>query len=246
MDQRRASCIGDRSWSSVSSTSAKQTQRLKKSRLGTQLGPCDDDGGESEAGEIVSSEAVVSGCDASPILELAEQAFDDVSALIGGAIERVWHAPRGGGGNGRSDLPMLEPSAQTVGVVGLVRKHALWLSDGAEKRNGHDDVGDVSWRQRESDRSAAIIGQSMDLARPSAPRAADRFFKLPLFEPLAERCALTWLLSIESSSGRRIERSMLTRRCGCAGGCASSTKSGGEGAGAIHSRTSTGILGSYA
>jgi hypothetical protein len=41
----------------------------------------------------------------------------------------------------------------------------------------------------------------MDLARPSAARAADRFFKLPLFEPLAERWALTWLLSIESSSG---------------------------------------------
>jgi hypothetical protein len=41
----------------------------------------------------------------------------------------------------------------------------------------------------------------MNLARPSAPRAADRVFKLPLFEALAERCALTWLLSIESSSG---------------------------------------------
>jgi hypothetical protein len=41
----------------------------------------------------------------------------------------------------------------------------------------------------------------MNLAHPSTPRATDRFFKLPLFEPLAERCALTWLLSIESSSG---------------------------------------------
>jgi Arc/MetJ family transcription regulator len=37
-------------------------------RLGTQLGPCDDDSGESEAGEIVSGESVVSSCDASPIL----------------------------------------------------------------------------------------------------------------------------------------------------------------------------------
>jgi hypothetical protein len=170
-------------------------------RLGTQLGPGDDDRGESEAGEIVSREAVVSSCDASPILQLAEQAFDDVSSLIGGAIEGVWGAPRGGGGNGGSDLSLLEPSAQTVGVVGLVRQQALWFCDGGEKRNGHDDVGDVSGRQRESDRSAAIIGQSMDLARPSAPRAADRFFKLPLFEPLAERCALMWLLSMESSSG---------------------------------------------
>ena len=170
-------------------------------RLGTQLGPRDDDSGESQAGEIVASEAVVSGCDASPILEPAEQAFDDVSAPIGGAIERVWRAPRGGGGNGRSDLPLLEPLAQAVGVIGLVRQQALWSCDGAEKGNGHDDVGDVSGGQRESDRSAAIIGQSMNFARPSAPRAADRFFKLPLFEPLAERCALTWLLSIESSSG---------------------------------------------
>src|SRR5271157_4442690 len=38
---------------------------------------------------------------------------------------------------------------------------------------------------------------------------------------------------------------MLTRRCGCAGGCASSTKSGDARAGAIHSRTSTGTSGSY-
>ena len=36
-----------------------------------------------------------------------------------------------------------------------------------------------------------------------------------------------------------------SRRCGCAGGCASSTKSGGEGAGAIHSCTSTATSGSY-
>ena len=39
---------------------------------------------------------------------------------------------------------------------------------------------------------------------------------------------------------------MLMRRCGCAGGCASSTKSGDARAGAIHSRTSTGTSGSYA
>jgi hypothetical protein len=41
---------------------------MKWIRLGTQLGPCDDDSGESEAGEIVSSESVVSRRDATPIL----------------------------------------------------------------------------------------------------------------------------------------------------------------------------------
>jgi hypothetical protein len=43
-------------------------KRASGPRLGTQLGPGDDDSGESEAGEIVSSESVVSSCDASPIL----------------------------------------------------------------------------------------------------------------------------------------------------------------------------------
>jgi hypothetical protein len=56
-------------------------------------------------------------------------------------------------------------------------------------------------RQRKGDRSAAIIGQSMDFTRSSAARTANRFRELPLFEPAAERCALTWLLSMESSSG---------------------------------------------
>jgi hypothetical protein len=35
----------------------------------------------------------VSGCDASPIVQLGEHAFDDVSALLGGVITRVWRAP---------------------------------------------------------------------------------------------------------------------------------------------------------
>jgi hypothetical protein len=99
---------------------------------------------------------------------VAEHAFDDVSALIGSAIDRVWRAPRGGGGDGCSDLPMLEPSAQTVGVVGLVRQHALWLSDGAEKGNGHDDVGDVSGRQRESDWCRSAVSRSIG---PAADRS---------------------------------------------------------------------------
>jgi hypothetical protein len=47
---------------------------------------------ESEAGEIVSCELLVSGCDVSPILQLGEHALDDVSALLGSVITRVWRA----------------------------------------------------------------------------------------------------------------------------------------------------------
>lgn len=39
---------------------------------------------------------------------------------------------------------------------------------------GHRDVGDIAWRQRKGDRSAAIIGQTMDFARSSTARRANR------------------------------------------------------------------------
>ena len=45
---------------------------------------------------------------------------------------------------------------------------------------------------------------------------------------------------------KRTGRSTTTPLCGCAGGCASSTRSGDARAGLIHSRTSTGTSGSYA
>jgi hypothetical protein len=91
--------------------------------------------------------------------------------------------------------------SSAVGVVSFVCQQPLWSGDGSKQWSGHGDVGDVSRRQRKGDRSAAIIGQSMDFARSSAARTANRFRELPLFEPAAERCALTWLLSMESSSG---------------------------------------------
>jgi hypothetical protein len=34
--------------------------------------------------------AIVSGCDASPVFQLAEHALDDIAAPIGLLIDRVW------------------------------------------------------------------------------------------------------------------------------------------------------------
>jgi hypothetical protein len=54
----------------------------------------------------------------------------------------------------------------------------------------------------------------MDFARASAARAPDRFRKLPFFEPAAERCALTWLLSMESSCGTGPQAAIFSKiRC---------------------------------
>ena len=78
---------------------------------------------------------------------------------------------------------MLEPAAQTVGVVGLVRQQALRLSDGGEKREQlRPQCRRRFRRRRASDRPAAIVGQSTESARSSAgAKAADRFLQTPPF-----------------------------------------------------------------
>jgi hypothetical protein len=58
-------------------------------RLKTHSNPCDHYGGEGETREIVLRIAVISGCDASPVLELAEHSFDEISAFAGPAVQRI-------------------------------------------------------------------------------------------------------------------------------------------------------------
>ena len=62
---------------------------LRSTRLGTHSNPCDHYGCEGETGEIVLRIGVISGCDAPPVLELAEHAFDEISAFVGPAVQRI-------------------------------------------------------------------------------------------------------------------------------------------------------------
>ena len=166
---------------------------------GTHSGPLGDDRDESERGEIVSGQAVVSCCKASPVLEATEEALDKVSTPIDGTIERVRYCSRCGGWNNGLDATDFEPIAQAVCVISLVRDQAVGQCDGAQQRHGHADVSDVAGRQREGDRSAAIIGQTMDFRGATAARTPDRLRPLPPFAPAAERCAFTCELSRLSS-----------------------------------------------
>lgn len=91
--------------------------------------------------------------------------------------------------------------AQAVGIIGFVADQASGRSGDAQQRQRHADVGDIAGCQGKRDRSAAIIGQAVDLPGPPAARAADCFLSLPIFEPATDRCAFTYVLSIDSSSG---------------------------------------------
>jgi len=58
------------------------------------------------------------------------------------------------------------------------------------------DVVDVAGGQDEDARPALGVGERMELAGATAPRLAERLLEGPPFPPLAERCALIWVLSI--------------------------------------------------
>jgi hypothetical protein len=54
---------------------------------------------------------------------------------------------------------------------------------------------DIAGGQGKGDRTAVLIGQGVNLSRPSAARSADGVPEVPPFAPAAERCALTWVES---------------------------------------------------
>ena len=181
---------------------------------GTHSDPLGNDRDESECGEIVSGQAVVSCCQTSPVFETAEEALDEVTTSIDGAIERVRNSPRRGGWDDSLDATGFEPVTQAVRVISFICDQVFRRRDGTQQRHGHADVGNVAGRQREGDRPAAIIGQTMDFRGATAARAPDRLRPLPPFAPAAERCAFTCELSRLSSRGISPEAAICSnRRC---------------------------------
>ncbi len=139
----------------------------------------DADGCGLDGGEVVVRVPVASGCDAAPVLEAAEDALDHIAPSIG--------------------APHPEPAARAVGIMGRVGEQPSCGGARVPQRNG--DVGDIARGQRDGDRSAPVIGRAADLRGPPALRPADGFLPRLLLEPAAARCAFTWVLSMERSSG---------------------------------------------
>lgn len=89
--------------------------------------------------------------------------------------------------NNRLRRPRLQPVAKAFSIVSFVGDQAFGSRHSFQERYRHADVSDVARGQRECDRSAAMIGQAMDLRGAAAPRAPDRLTSLPPFPPDAER-----------------------------------------------------------
>jgi hypothetical protein len=72
------------------STSTIVKIQRKYSRMGASSYPCDQSDDEGNRRRIICSQSIISCCDAAPVFEPAEEAFDDVSSSVCFSVERIW------------------------------------------------------------------------------------------------------------------------------------------------------------
>jgi hypothetical protein len=106
------------------------------------------------------------------VLELVEEPLDEVALAIEGEIGRSRLFAVCLRRDDRRDLAPSEGFEERVGVIRLVGDQSLGL-EVFEQRFGLADVGGLPRRQRQRDRIAERIDDSMDLRRQAAARAAD-------------------------------------------------------------------------
>ena len=137
--------------------------------------------------EEIASELVVASGDAPEVLEAAEAAFNDVSALVGPLAERMEDDAVGFVGNDRLCAEVDDLGAQFVAVIAFVGKESLYSGGERQHVGSSGDVGILAGCEMKDDGPAAWIAQAMDFGRAPATRAADGLILLPPFPPEAQR-----------------------------------------------------------
>ena len=141
-------------------------------------------GNEVEEASIVSGEFVVSGCDASEVFDLVEEAFDQVTVFVDRGIEA---APFGGDGpawDNRLCAAGCDGIHGPLPIVSLVCQNVACLEPVEQPL----DLGYViafAAGQDEADRVAQGIGGGMDLGAQPAFGASQRVSFKPIFGSIA-------------------------------------------------------------
>lgn len=166
-----------------------------RTRVGTQLGPPDDGCYEKCSGQECVGAFVVARCQSSEILESAKHAFDDIAPFIGGLVIGMGMFARWVRRNDRFTAARVQPIAQFAGVIGAVCEQTARRGNAVQKLGDPRQIMRLTRCQAERDGPPDLIGQGMNLGRPSAARSSDGVRIVPPFAPLAERCTLTDVLS---------------------------------------------------
>jgi len=169
-----------------------------------------------DGGQEVPGEFVITRCDPPEVFEATEATLDNIAPFIGALAEAVEGDPVGFVWNDRLRAPIDNFGAKAVAVVSLIANEGRhgWRKFQKGRRCG--DICVLAWSEMKCARSAIRIAQRVDFRGPPAARAANRLLMLPPFPPLAERCALIEVESMDKvtlSPPQRASASKIACQC---------------------------------
>jgi hypothetical protein len=135
-----------------------------------------------DAGEEISGELVVACGDGAKVLELVEEALDEVAFAIEREIAVARHLAVGLGRNHGGDVAPFEHADEGISIEGFIAQQGLRI-DSFQQRFDAGQIISLSGRELHLDGIAEGVDQEVDFGRQSAARAADRlltvFFRAP-------------------------------------------------------------------
>ena len=146
--------------------------------------------------EEVLSEFVVTGGDATEVLELAEEAFDQIAFAVEHLAEAGFPFAIGFGRDIGHRALCLDQIADAIGVIGLVGQNDGARIETIKQAERRGAVVSLAGGQAEPDREALGIDDGVDLGREATAGATETMISTPLFAVAACWCARMEVLSI--------------------------------------------------
>ncbi len=140
---------------------------------------------QSDCGQEVSGGLVVSGCDGSEVLELVEEALDEVALSVDFAIDGAAYANVALAGDVGVGALFLDELDDGLGVVATIGDDIALELEAVEQLRGCRLVGGLARGEDEAHRQAAAIDDDVDLGAQSAPRSSEGVIRAPFFPPAA-------------------------------------------------------------
>ena len=150
-----------------------------------------------DGSQEVSGEFVVTSSDTPETLEPAEATLDDIAPFIGALVEAVEGHPVGFVWNDGLGTTIDDFGAKAVAVVAFVPNEGRHRRREFQEGRRSGNICVLARSEMKCARFAIRVAQRVDFRGPPAARAADRLFMLPPFPPLAERCALIEVESMD-------------------------------------------------
>ena len=134
------------------------------------------------SGEKISGQFVITRGDGTEVLELIEEAFDEVAFAVEREIAGPLDLTVGLGRDDRGNSPLRESVDERVGIVRFVSNQGIGLGI-LDQRLGTGKIMGLAWREHQLDGVAQGIHEHVNFCGQSAARSADRlravFFRAP-------------------------------------------------------------------